>query len=266
VESCEIGFLGDDFINLHNRMLLMASLDATSRTATVVDPGGVLGHMVPGTTNGAGVGGDHIVSHTMTNVKAGDVLKFYSRPSSTAATAAVPPSRAMTTPLHTGVVGRATDDRVGALARGGRQARGLPSDSAYKLLATVVVEAVAWNRGANITLPPSLQSRVMPTAPRQYTVRYAAAAAAATGGGAHHEVGDGQQEDVAAHRLVDIGAYGALVQIDSLSSFGAVVRGNHFHDSYNNAARFAASNLVFHNNVIERCSDGVHVSYDIVPG
>ena len=60
------------------------------------------------------------------------------------------------------------------------------------------------------------------------------------------------------------GPFSVLVQIDRLASAGAQISHTHFHDSYNNFGRFAASNLMFGpGNTVERCEDGAHVSYDI---
>ena len=39
--------------------------------------------------------------------------------------------------------------------------------------------------------------------------------------------------------------YTALIQMDRFSSFGAVIQNNYFHDSFNNVARFASSNLMY---------------------
>jgi hypothetical protein len=60
-----------------------------------------------------------------------------------------------------------------------------------------------------------------------------------------------------------VGNYTAVVQIDRFSSTGAVVQRNYFHDTYNNAGRFAASDLVYRDNRVERSGDAIHVSYDI---
>merc|ERR1712046_345780 len=63
--------------------------------------------------------------------------------------------------------------------------------------------------------------------------------------------------------LPDVDAFAAVVQVDRFASKGGIVQRNHFHESYNNAGRFAASDLLFRENVVETCGDGFHVSYDI---
>lgn len=55
----------------------------------------------------------------------------------------------------------------------------------------------------------------------------------------------------------------AVVQMDRFSGRGAVVRRNYFHDTYNNVARFAASDLVYQDNRVERAGDAIHISHDI---
>eukprot|EP01050_Picozoa_sp_SAG11_P023039 SAG11_NODE_4516_length_1866_cov_26.310130_1_plen_316_part_10 len=60
------------------------------------------------------------------------------------------------------------------------------------------------------------------------------------------------------------GSFSALVQIDRFASAEAQITSSHFHDSYNNFGRFAASDLMFGpGHTVERCEDGAHVSYDI---
>jgi hypothetical protein len=53
----------------------------------------------------------------------------------------------------------------------------------------------------------------------------------------------------------------AVVQIDRLASAGAVIVNSHFHDSYNNFGRFAASDLLFKGNKVERCQDGAQQNF-----
>ena len=106
-----------------------------------------------------------------------------------------------------------------------------------------VVSSVRWLRGAAIPdqSKTSWANRVHPDAFKMFEVTFLDCAAC----------GAGPQP------------LSALVQIDKFASFGGVVRDNYFHDSYNNAARAAATDLRFENNTVERCLDGVHVSYDI---
>lgn len=194
LEDSELSFIADDFLNVHNRLMLLASIDPATSSAMIVDPGGVLGHDVH-------PGGDwskhpRRITHAMDFLRPGDTIKLY-------------------TP------------RANTLD--------------YTLVASLVVATVAEATGTPIPpLPQGQKSRIEPDAPSLWRVTF-------TSGGT----------------VPALGPYAAVVQMDGLSSFGAKIQRNYFHDSYNNIARLPASDLVFRDNVVQRCADGIHVSYDI---
>lgn len=185
IEDCEHSFLGDDFINLHNRLLLLPVIEPAASMMQVLDPGDILGPSITG----------HATTHTMSEVRPGDKLKVF----------------------HA-----VTDD----------------------LLVELIVVSAKWLRKARIppVSPSSLANRIQPEALQLWEVHFT------TPNGAP---------------APSIMPFEALVQIDRLASFGGVVRRNHFHDSYNNLGRFAASNFLYTDNTVERCGDGIHISYDI---
>ena len=118
----------------------------------------------------------------------------------------------------------------------------------HGFLGSVVLTA-APARGSNASahlppLPALLEDRVEPDAVVLYRVRFDPAAASLPADPA-------------------IGAFGALVQVDRFANAGAVVRNNSFHDSYNNVGRFAASDLLYEGNTVDRNANGMHISYDI---
>jgi len=53
-----------------------------------------------------------------------------------------------------------------------------------------------------------------------------------------------------------------LVQFDTMSSNGALVRNNYFHDSYDNCMRLQSSNTMVANNTFEHASSGIQVVFD----
>jgi hypothetical protein len=187
IERCEVGFIADDFVNVHNRLLPLQSFDASSSSAIVMDVGLTPG---PGT-------GD--VTHVMGFVKAGDELKIY----------------------QTGT---------------------------HLLLGKLVVSSTQWvNAGGSLIpklQPPALAARVSTAGIEEWQVTF-----------------DGATSTVPTGPIAN---YTAVVQMDRFSSFGAVIRNNYFHDTYNNIARFAGSNLVYRNNTVFATGDGIHTSYDIV--
>jgi len=200
LENSEFEFIADDYMNFHNRELLLAKpLFAGDLHATIVDPGDVLGHS-------AHPGEDwakhpRSIAHTSSSIRAGDLLKLYS----------------------TNVSEKGT----------------------YPLLATVEVAGMQQLDAATMPpLPATLAGRIEPDAPTVWLVDLAAALA-----GVSIETG-----------------YGAFVQVDRLASFNGMVRGNTFHDGYNNLGRLAATGLTLENNVFYNSECGIHVSYDIIPG
>lgn len=213
LEHSEFGFIADDFVNLHNRLLPVAQFlplqsrvsDEASRvtaasrdvdvavaakaTLTLIDVGDAPAYNPMRGHSGAGIHS----THTMDSVLPGDVLKVYN-----------------ITPPHS-------------------------------LLGTVVVSSSKNVQDKPIpSLPPPLDRTVEPGSLALWQIEFTNS----TIKGA-------------------VPPFGSVVQIDRLASAGAIVRHNHFHDSYNNAGRFAASNLHFADNLLERCEDGIHISYDI---
>ena len=65
IEHCEVAYIADDFLNVHNRVLPLQSFDATKGVAMIMDVGLTPG---PGTGN---------MTHVMGFVSAGDELKVY---------------------------------------------------------------------------------------------------------------------------------------------------------------------------------------------
>jgi hypothetical protein len=117
-----------------------------------------------------------------------------------------------------------------------------------KLLGMLVVASTRWlnkNGGPIPALqPPGLAKRVVTAGIEMWEVTFDAAASTMPMG-------------------PPIENYTAVVQIDRFSSFGAVIQNNYFHDTYNNIARFAGSNLMYRNNTVVGTGDGIHTSYDI---
>eukprot|EP01079_Euglenida_sp_SAG-EU17-18_P000235 gene235-2379_t len=81
LEGCEFEFIADDYLNFHNRELLLGSTlgcpsHADHASMLVVDPGDVLGHNVhPGQD---WVTHPRHITHTMASLAKGDTLKMYS--------------------------------------------------------------------------------------------------------------------------------------------------------------------------------------------
>jgi hypothetical protein len=189
----EISFIADDFLNVHNRLVLVAAINPATSSAQIVDPGGVLGHDL----HPAGDWSKHPrrITHEMDSVRPRDVVKLYT----------------------------------------------FSATNGYTLAATLTLATVVRVDDTPIpTLPPGLAGRIEPDSPSLWHVTF-----------------------TSDRSVPALGPYAGLGQIDRLSSFGALIAQNHFHDSYNNVARLAASDLMLRDNVIERCADGVHVSYDI---
>ena len=205
VEDCEFSFVGDDYINIHNRLLPLGRLDmpastnsaATSSFATawVLDVGNVPGHGYTGPTDD-GSRNPHI-SHTMDFVKAGDELKLFQ---------GEPPYAFIST-----------------------------------LTVTTTPEAVGNDTAKLPTLPQALANRVEPDSLVIYRVSL----------------------EVNGNKLPPIDAFSVLVQVDRFTSRGAVVQRTKFHDSYNNVARLAASDILYRDNTVDRNGDGIHISDDI---
>jgi len=189
IEDCEVSFVADDFINVHNRLLPLQSFDLISSEARIVDVG-----LTPGPVNHEGFQG---ITHVMPFVRRGDKLKLY----------------------HIG--------------------DGLERD----LIGTLVVESTSRMQGAVPALPKPLNNIVTSSGIELWQVIFDAKASSLP--------------------TSPVANYTVVVQMDRFSSVGAVVQRNHFHDTYNNVGRFAASDLVYRNNKIERAGDSIHVSYDI---
>jgi len=193
IEGCEVAFIADDFLNVHNRLLPLQSLavDADGAgTAAIMDVGLTPG---PGTAN---------ITHVMGFVEKGDELKLY---------------------------------RTGT----------------HDLLGTLVVASTRWvNQDPRVAIPalqpPSLARRVVPAGIEMWEVVFDAKASTLP--------------------AAPIANFTALVQMDRFSSFGAVIQNNYFHDTYNNVARFAGTDLMYRNNTVATAADGIHTSYDIVDG
>eukprot|EP00937_MAST-01D_sp_MAST-1D-sp2_P005933 g5933.t1 len=206
VEDCEFSFVGDDYLNVHNRLLPLARLDldpsGSLATAWILDVGTAPLHGYTGATQG-GARNAH-VAHTMDVVAAGAVIELF---------AAAPPY-----------------EPLGAV------------------VALAAPAAVSNATAALPPLPPLLAKRAEPGAFVAYAVRFDTAAATAL-----------------APQLLNgsAGVFGALAQVAGLSSAGATVRRTHFHDSYNNVARIAASHVLYRDNTVERNGDGIHISDDI---
>jgi hypothetical protein len=185
IEDCEVSFVADDFINVHNRLLPLESIDLTSPagTARVVDVG-----LTPGPVNGEGFQG---ITHIMPFVQRGDELKLY---------------------------------RLGDTG---------PLDR--ELIGTLVIASarrVAGAAGAEVVLPDLLRRRVVASGVEVWEVAFDASSSSLPAG--------------------PVANFSAVVQMDRFSGRGAVVQRNHFHDTYNNVARFAASDLVYRDNRVER--------------
>jgi hypothetical protein len=187
IDGCEVAFIADDFLNVHNRLLPLQSFDGAAGTATIMDVGLTPG---PGTAN---------ITHVMGFVEPGDVLKLY----------------------QTGT---------------------------HELLGMLVVAATRWANRDGGAIPPlqpaGLAKRVVAAGIEMWEVTFDAKASTLPAG--------------------PIANYTALVQMDRFSSFGAVIQNNYFHDTYNNIARLAGSDLMYRNNTVVTTGDGIHMSYDIV--
>ena len=102
---------------------------------------------------------------------------------------------------------------------------------AHALLRSLTVASTHWLKGVPLpALPPWLQGRIEPSAMMLWQVRFV-----------EHRVGVANSSASPTAVL----PFGAVVQIDRLSSFGAHIHSNHFHDGYNNVGRFTASDLLF---------------------
>jgi hypothetical protein len=189
IEDCEVSFVADDFINVHNRLLPLQSFDLAAGTASIVDVG-----LTPGPVNHEGFQG---ITHVMPFVQRGDELKLY----------------------HLGV--------------------GLERD----LIGTLVVASANRVHGVVPVLPKPLNNRVVTSGLELWLVTF-----------------DARASTLPTKKVAN---YTVVVQMDRFSGVGALVQRNYFHDTYNNVGRFAASDLVYRNNTIERAGDAVHVSYDI---
>jgi hypothetical protein len=190
IEDCEVSFVADDFLNVHNRLLPLQSFDLQAGVARILDVG-----LTPGPINREGFQG---ITHVMPFVRKGDKLKLY----------------------HLG--------------------DGLARD----LIGTLVVASTSRVHGPVLPPPPApLSRRAVAEGLEAWAVAFDAAASSLP--------------------LGPVANYTAVVQMDRFSGSGAVVQRNFFHDTYNNAGRLAASDLVYRHNRVERAGDAIHVSYDI---